>query len=47
MATKAIFDATLLVELDHGVNRSVEFVFTFEESDFGDENISEQLATLL
>lgn len=47
MATKSIFEATLLVELDHRVKRSVKFVFTFEESEFGDENISEQLATLL
>lgn len=37
----------LLVDLDYGVSRSVQFVFAFEGSDLGDENIFEQFATLL
>jgi len=35
------------VHLDHGVSRSVEFVFAFEGSEFCDEKILEQIAALL
>jgi len=48
MGTKS-FHITLLrtVHLDHGVSRSVEFVFALEGSEFRDEDILEEIAALL
>lgn len=48
MSTKSFYIMLLLtVHLDHGVSRSVEFVFAFEGSKLRDEDKLKKVAALL